>query len=371
MASSILWGNWQQSTAVLHVGPDMPTLASAPLATLVRSLFVALGEPEASAQIVATSLVDANLCGHDSHGVMRAPQYIGFLQSGTYTIAAPFQVLHETPAVLTADGGWGLGQVQAHRLIERLIPKATTLGVATGTLRNCGHIGRLGEYAEVAATRKLAFFAAVNSHGAGRRVAPPGGTQGRISTNPICLGVPTSGEPVILDFGTSAVAEGKVRVHQQKGEAVPEGWLLDSNGQPTTDPGVLYSEPRGSIVPFGGQQAYKGFGLGLLLDMLCGGLSGGRCSHPNDPMAGVGNAVVFQVFDPALFGGTDHFVQQATGLADYVRATPTVPGTQITLPGDPERQTKTSRLLSGIPIPDATWKLLTDAARQLNVTVTI
>lgn len=345
----------------------MPIFAHSPLTEFVSSLFAAAGVPTENAALVASSLVDANLCGHDSHGVMRVPQYLGFLQSGQYKADAPFTVLNETPAVVAADGGWGLGQVQAFRLLNKLIPKAKALGVASGTLRNCGHIGRLGEYAEAAAKEKLAFLAMVNSHGAGRRVAPPGGTQGRIGTNPICFGTPTSGDPVILDFGTSAVAEGKVRVHFQKGEPVPAGWLLDSDGNPTTDPAKLYATPSGSIVPFGGPQAYKGFGLGLLIDLLCGGLSGGRCANPNDPMAGIGNAVVFAAFDPQAFGGVDHFLGQTDGLTEFVRGTPTTPGQTITLPGDPERRTKAERLKSGISIPDGTWKLIADAATKLGV----
>jgi uncharacterized oxidoreductase len=347
----------------------MPTFLPAPLTGFVRSLFLAAGVPAESARIVADSLVDSNLCGHDSHGVMRVPQYIGFLKDGKYHADAPFTVLNETPAVLAADGGWGLGQVQAYRLLEQLKQKAKALGVASGSLRNCGHIGRLGEYAEAAAEERLALFAAVNSHGAGRRVSPPGGTEGRISTNPICIGVPTDTDPVILDFGTSTAAEGKVRVHFQKGEPVPEGWLIDHEGKPTTNPAVLYHEPRGSITPFGGLQAYKGFGLGLLLDMLCGGLSGGRCSNPDDPMAGIGNAVVFTLFDPAAFGGINHFLNQATGLSQFIRGCPTVPGAAITLPGDPERRTKSERKQSGISIPDGTWKLLADTASQLGVPV--
>jgi uncharacterized oxidoreductase len=347
----------------------MPTVAPAPLSAFVRSLFVAAGVPDDSAKVVAHSLVDSNLCGHDSHGVMRAPQYVGFIKSGQYQADAPFTILNETPAVVAADGGWGLGQVQAYRLMAKLLPKAKALGVASGTLRQCGHIGRLGEYAEAAAAEKLAFFAAVNSHGAGRRVAPPGGKEGRISTNPICFGCPTSSDPAILDFGTSAAAEGKVRVHFQKKEPTPAGWLVDHNGQPTTDPGVLYADPRGSIVPFGGDQMYKGFGLGLLLDMLCGGLSGGRCSNPGDPLAGVGNTVVFALFDPAAFGGTDHFLSQTTALAEYVRGCPTAEGKSITLPGDPERKCKAERSRTGVSIPDGTWKLLTDCAAEYGVEV--
>ena len=345
----------------------MPIFAAVELESFVHRLFVAAGIPAESAAIVAHSLVDANLCGHDSHGVMRAPQYVGFLKSGQYRANAPLETIRETPAVLATEGNWGLGQVQAHRLLNRLIPKAKTLGVAAGSIRNCGHIGRLGEYAEVAAEHKLAFFATVNSHGAGRRVAPPGGREGRISTNPICFGAPTSAEPVVLDFGTSAVAEGKVRVHHQMGIPTPEGWLTDAAGEPTTDPSVLYSSPSGSILPFGGAQAYKGFGLGLLLDLLAGGLSGGRCSNPNDPMAGVGNAVVFALFDPAAFGGTDEFLNQADGLTAYVRGCPTAPGATITLPGDPERNSKARRSHSGIEIPDGTWKLLSDCERELGM----
>ncbi len=348
----------------------MPTFSAAHLTAFTQSLFEAAGVPAADAAIVARSLVDANLCGHDSHGVIRIPQYIEALNKGTYQANVPLSVIHETPAILAADGNWGLGQVQAYRLLERLIPKARSLGIAAGTLRHCGHTGRLGEYAEFLAQQQLALLAAVNSHGAGRRVAPPGGKEGRISTNPICFGIPTSHAPVVLDFGTSAAAEGKVRVQFQKKQPTPEGWLIDHQGQPTTDPSVLYTEPRGSILPFGGAQAYKGFALGLVVDLLCGGLSGGACSHPAYPMTGHGNAAVFVVFNPALFGGLDHFLKETDGLTAYVRSCPTAPGVErITLPGDPERLSKEKRLAEGIPIPEGTWELIKQTAQQLQVAI--
>lgn len=346
----------------------MPTYSASALIDFANRLFITAGVPAEEAATVAHSLVDANLCGHDSHGILRAPQYVGFIQDGKYRPGAPLTILSETPAVIAADAGWGLGQVQSHRLLDQLIPRAHTLGIAAGSLRHSGHTGRLGEYAERAAREKLALFATVNSHGAGRRVAPPGGTAGRISTNPICLGVPTDGPPVVLDFGTSAAAEGKVRSYFQKGEPTPEGWLLDSAGKPTTDPSVLYQEPRGTILPFGGPQMYKGFGLGLLLDMLAGGLSGGSSSHPDAPMAGVGNTAVFTLFDPARFGGIDHFLQETTRLAAFVRGCPPAdPAQPITLPGDPERRTKEARLRDGIFIPDGTWELLRNCAEKLGV----
>jgi uncharacterized oxidoreductase len=348
----------------------VPTFPAEPLLNFSRTIFEAAGVPPDEADVVARSLVDANLCGHDSHGVMRVPQYVGFVREGHMVCGVPLTVLRETPAMFAADAGWGLGQVQAYRLLDKLLPKARALGIAGGTLRRCGHIGRLGEYAEWAAARGLAFFGTVNSHGSGRRVAPPGGTAGRISTNPLCLGAPTPGDPLVLDIGTSAVAEGKVRVNFQKGEPAPEGWLLDHEGKPTTDPATLYNEPRGTILPFGGPQAYKGFGLGLLLDALAGGLSGGQCSRPEAPLPGLGNSVVFTLFDIEYFGGADHFLSETGNLATFVRETPLATGVNaITLPGDPERLTKKKRLAEGIPIADGTWSQITKLAAELGVPV--
>jgi uncharacterized oxidoreductase len=236
-------------------------------------------------------------------------------------------------------------------------------------LKQCGHIGRLGEYAETATAAGFAFLATVNNHGYGRAVAPPGGTAGRIGTNPLCLGVPTAAEPVILDIGTSVCAEGKVRVSFNKGIPVPPGWLLDAEGRPTTDPGVLYREPRGTILPLGGTQAYKGFGLGLLLDMLAGGLSGAPCSRPEiGPRTA--NGVFFLLLDPASFAGADHFRKEVTTLAENVRSSPPAPGgNDITLPGDPERRARAARSRDGVPLDEGTWGQLTDLARRLKVTI--
>ncbi len=346
----------------------MPTFSAASLIDFSRQLFQSVRVPAEEADLVARSLVDANLVGHDSHGILRVPQYIQFLQEGKLHSNVPLTVLHETPALLSADAQWGLGQVQAHRLLERILPKARTLGVAVGTLRRCGHIGRLGEYAERAAAEGMALFATVNSHGSGRRVAPPGGIEGRISTNPLCLGAPTPTDPLVLDFGTSACAEGKVRVHYQKGEPVPEGWLLDAHGRPTTDPSVLYHEPRGTILPMGGSQAYKGFGLGFMLDLFAGGLSGGESSRPDRPLPGLGNSVVLILLSIEQLGGREHFLRTAHDLAEFVRSCPRAEGvSSIVLPGDPERNVRRQRQKEGIPIADGTWKLLTDLAQQLGV----
>jgi LDH2 family malate/lactate/ureidoglycolate dehydrogenase len=347
----------------------VPTFAAADLLTFARSLFEAAGVPTDEAAIVAQSLLGANLCGHDSHGVIRILQYLKFLDEGRLRTGVPLKVLHEAPAVVSADGQWGLGQVQAHRLLERLFPRARQAGLCAGTLKRCGHIGRLGEYAETAAAQGFVFMATVNNHGYGRGVAPPGGIESRIGTNPISLGSPTIQDPLVLDIGTSVVAEGKVRVAFNKGVPAPEGWLLDEHGQPTTDPGVLYREPRGSILPLGGTQSgYKGFGLGLLLDVFAGALSGAQCSHPDVPPQSA-NAVFFLVIDMEQFSGRDHFLGQVNALTEAVRATPRAPGvSEILLPGDPERRERAQRQASGIPLDEGTWKQLRELANGLGVT---
>jgi uncharacterized oxidoreductase len=352
-------------------GVLMPTYSSEKLTTFAEALFEASGVPAEEAAIVAHSLVDANLCGHDSHGLIRIPQYLAAIGDGRLKPGAPFTVVNETAAVMVVDGGRGLGQVQAHRLLARLVPRAQGLGLAAGTLKHCGHIGRLGEYAEAAAKQCMAFIATVNGHGFGRGVAPPGGIEARIGTNPLCLGAPTNSDPVVLDIGTSVCAEGKVRVAFNKGKPVPAGWLLDERGRPTTDPGVLYREPRGSILPLGGPQAYKGFGIGLLLDMFAGGLSGAPCSRPDAPNL-VANAVVFILLDIDQFAGARHFLHEVQTVAESVRTCPRVEGvSEILLPGDPERREKKKRLETGIPLDDGTWSQLVQVAGRLNVTVPV
>lgn len=352
----------------------MPTFLAPVLTEFAQKLFTAAGVPNEEASRVALSLVDSNLVGHDSHGVIRIPQYITALREGKLTTPAQWTVLNETPACLAVDGHWGLGQVLAYRLLEHLLPKVKALGVAAGTMRRSGHIGRLGEYGQWAAQHGLALFATVNSHGSGRRVSPPGGRAGRISTNPLCFAVPSTdpqtgdSHPLILDFSTSVVAEGKVRVHFQKGQPVPDGWLLDAEGQPTNDPAQLYAEKAGSIRPFGGSQEYKGFGLGLMMDIFAGALSGGECSRPDRPMPGLGNCVTMVLFDPQCFGGRETFLNNVHGLEEFIRSTPLAPqANEITLPGDPERRTFATRSQQGIEIPEGTWKLLTELATTLGV----
>ncbi|HBH53956.1 MAG TPA: dehydrogenase [Planctomycetaceae bacterium] len=348
----------------------MPVIPAETLTRFTESLFLAAGVSAQEAQTLATSLVGANLRGYDSHGVMRVPFYISAMKDGRVRPGTALQVERETPALLVCDAQWGLGQVLARELVERLIAKASQVGVAAGTLRQAAHIGRVGEYAEQAAAAGMAAIICANSHGSGQRVAPVGGIRGRLGTNPLSIGMPGGEQgPFILDFGTSATAEGKVRVKRIAGEKVPLGWILDPEGNPTTDPNQLYGNPPGSILPMGGDQAYKGFGLAFLIELLAGGLSGGKCSHPDAPPP-VGNDVLFVILDPRHLGGEEHLRQQIGILEPFVRTTPRKAGVdRVILPGDPERELLARRMREGLTLDDGNWNELVKLAGQLQVTV--
>ncbi len=346
----------------------MPVITRAALLDFARSLLSAGGADSEEAEIVSRSLVESNLRGHDSHGVMRIPFYLGRVKAGVLQAGSRLTIVHDAPASLVADGGWGFGQVVARELTEKLIERARETGAAVGTLRQSAHIGRLGEYAEMAAEQGMASLISANTHGAAQRVAPIGGIRPRLGTNPLCMGMPGGqAGPFVLDFGTSATAEGKVRVKKIAGQSVPEGWLIDPDGNPTTDPEKLYGDPPGTILPMGGNQAYKGFGLAFLIEMFCGALSGGQCAHENPP-APLGNCAFFLIIDPAQSGMAEHLHREVAALEQYVRDVPRKSDVQeITLPGDPERHTLAERTANGIPLDDGNWTALTNLAAELGV----
>ena len=345
----------------------MPIIFAEPLEKFATALLIAGGMQDDEARQVARSLVGANLRGHDSHGVMRIPGYLEQIKKGEVISGAALTICKETASTVVADGNWGLGQRQAARLMERLIEKATTAGVGIGTLIHSSHIGRLGEYCEQAADHGLVSMLMVNTHGYARRVAPPGGKAPRLGTNPIAFGVPHGKETMVLDFGTSVVAEGKVRVKKLAGENVPEGWLLDCEGQPTHDPATLYGQPPGTILPMGGSQGYKGFGLALMIEVFAGALSGGVCIRET-PVNPSGNCVFMMAIDPDHLGGGEHFAREVTALAEFVRDCPRIPGVdEILLPGDPERRTLAERQQQGIPFDDGNWGQLTTLGESLGI----
>ena len=346
----------------------MPHFTHERLHVITSTIFEAAGVPTDEAVLVADSLVDGNLCGHDSHGAVRIPQYITFMNDGKIVSGAPLIVVNETDATALLDGGWGFGQVQARRMGDIAVSKATAAGVATVSLYNCNHVGRLGEYLERIARLGFMVIGVVNNHGTGHITAPYGGWQPRLSTNPIAFAAPVAGgDPIVLDITTSVTAEGKIRVRKNKGEKVPEGWIMDNKGQFTTNAADLYTEPRGAVMPFGAEVAYKGFGLSMMVDILAGGLGAGGCSRPGPTR--LGNQFTVVVIDPARFSGRDHFTQQTAELVAHCKSSKLRDGfDEILVPGEPEARCRKQRLEAGIDIDDETWRQICDAARSVGAT---
>ena len=319
------------------------------------------GCPSEVAKQVSQSLVLANLCGHDSHGVVRIASYLENIEQGVLQPAAQLTVTNETDSLVVADAHHGFGQVQMPAIIERLATKATKQGVACGAMKRCGHIGQLSQWVEFAAHQGFAALLTVNDNGTLQAVAPPGGIRPTLSTNPISIATPSIPHPILVDISTSVVANGKILVAHQENKQVPNGWLRDQQGQPTTDPGVRYQDPPGSLNSTGG---YKGFGLGFLLDVLVSGLTGGYC--PPAPADAVpANNVLMVLWDPQHFQGAEHIVSEAVRLEKFVRGSPLLnEESPITLPHDRSRKTKEERCENGIPLGDEVYSQITQIANQ-------
>ena len=330
-------------------------------------LFRAAGAPAADAAAVARHLVDSNLCGHDSHGVVRAPGYLRAVSEGRTVPGAPLRLERDDGVTALLDGGWNFGQVVASRAMELACERARERGVSVVVAHRSAHAGRLGAYVEQAARLGLIGIVMANGHGGSPRVAPFGGAGARLATDPMAFGLPTDnpGAPLVLDMATSVAAEGKVRVARNAGRALPEGYLLDAAGGPTTDPAALYTSPPGALLPLGGEAGHKGFGLALVVEALAGALSPAGTTRPG---GGRGrNALFVMALDPERFSGRAAFEAALGGLAREVSGPPFREGSPgVLLPGEPERLARAERA-SGIALDEETWAQLEEAASEAGV----
>ena len=332
------------------------------LLELSAALIEAMGSPGEDALIVGRHLVEAQLAGHDSHGLIRLPQYHAHVLEGKVKPGARVELIRETPTTALLDGHYTWGQVTAMQAIKLGISKAEENGIAALSLRNCYHVGRVGVYPLAAAER--GFIAQVHCNGHGVcRVAPWGGTEPRLATNPIAIAIPTRAEPLLVDITTSVVAEGKVRVSRNAGRKIPEGWVLDSDGRPTTNPADLYE--GGTLLPLGGREGHKGYGLSIVVDLLGGALSGAGCGTMTEK---VGNGLFIQLTDPSCFCEREEFLDQVDRFTEYLKSSPLKEGVDdILLPGEPEQRTAARRRKQGIDIDDGTWGQLIELAGTLGV----
>jgi len=342
----------------------MPAVDAGKLQQLTRDIFVARGVPSGDAAWIAGLLVRANLRGHDSHGVIRVPHYVRAMKAGEVNPEPAIRVEVESPTLALLDGDLGFGQIVARRGIELAIAKARGQGLAAVTLKRTNHVGRLADYAEMAASEGLIGMLWVNAPMA-LNVAPWGGAARRLGTNPHAIAIPGRNGTVAmsLDFASSVIAEGKLKVKRNRGETVEPGIMLNGRGRPSTEPREFYADPPGSLLTMGG---HKGFGLSLAVEILAGILSGTGAARP-DP-GPVQNGTLMLCLDVGRFLPLEAFHAQVERLFTFVRSAPLAEGaTEILIPGEPEARTERERRAAGIPIDDETWRQLTACAAEVGV----
>jgi len=339
------------------------------LRRLTGALLEKTGSHPPEAKTVADHLVDANLAGHDSHGVGMLPHYMRNFKAGTLIPNRVPEVVSESGNFSVWDGRNGYGQVIARDAMGWATEAARRHGVAVHGLRNTHHIGRVGTYGEIAAAAGLVSIHFVNGNSGPPRVTPFRGREGRLSTNPICIAVPGTNDtpPVVLDMATSRIAIGKVRVAYNKGKPVVDGALISADGKPTTDPSVLYKEPHGAVQPFG---EHKGYALALIAELLAGAVVGAGTIQPANPRdRGILNGMLTVVIDPGRMASTDFLRTEIDALIAYMKATQAAdPALPVLVPGEPERIARTERIAGGIEIDDTTWIEIGEAAKSVGAT---
>lgn len=330
-------------------------------------LFLAAGSSGEEARLAADHLVGANLAGHDSHGVGMVPRYVNSLLEDGLQLNRRIEVPVDTGSMLICDGMRGLGQSVAHQAMALAIERARQHGVVAMGLRNAHHIGRVGHWAEQATAAGMVSVHFVNAIAFQVMVAPHRGAQPRFLTNPFTVGIPRpGGEPILLDFATSAIAQGKVRVAYNKKVEVPAGSLIDADGRPTRDPAVMFerrdgAQPSaddpaaglGALVTFA---EHKGYALALVCELLGAALTGGETAQPRNMPTNhaIWNNMFTLLFDPARLGSTELFGREMADYLAWVQSARAVDRDKpVLVPGDPERASRRERA-ARVPIDETT-----------------
>ncbi|MCU0889236.1 MAG: malate/lactate/ureidoglycolate dehydrogenase [Rubritepida sp.] len=354
---------------------DTTYIPAGELEGFVTRIFAAAGLDATESARVSEHLVGANLAGHDSHGVVRVPRYVEWYKAGFVLAGQRTSVVTDGGAFVLLDGHFGFGQTVAKQAAEFGIARARETGSCIVGLRNAGHIGRTGDYAEMAAAAGLISVHFVNVAGS-VLVAPFGGAERRFSTAPFSVGVPLPGGPVILDFATSLVAEGKVLVASNGGKKLPADALITADGQLSGDPHTLYGDypdvgPRnpangtGAIRAFG---EHKGSGLAFMCELLAGALTGNGTSGPVGERGRIANGMLSLYLSVQHFGDEAAFHAAAQDYLAWVKSCrPADPEAPVLAPGEPENMRRAERLVSGIPLPREAWQSILDTAASLGI----
>ncbi len=357
------------------MAPPAVLIPAATLDAFVAGIFREAGCDAAEAGRISSHLLGANLAGHDSHGVARVPRYVEWLKAGYVLAGQTAEAVTDGGCFALLDGKFGFGQTVAPQAVALGIERAKQHGIAVVGLRNAGHIGRVGEYAETAIAHGLISVHFVNVAGS-VLVAPFGGTERRFSTAPFSVGVPLPGRPLVLDFATSLVAEGKVLVASNGGKALPHDALIEPDGTLSGDPHTLYgpydqvgprnpSNGAGAIRAFG---EHKGSGLAFMCEMLAGALTGGGTSGPIEARGRIANGMLSFYVSPAHFGTRAEFEATGRAYVDWVLAcNPAAAGQAVLAPGDKEAATRADRLAHGVPLQPDTWEGIVQTGRALGL----
>lgn len=339
-----------------------------PLRDIVAEILRRGGSENAEAELVSKHLVDANLAGHDSHGVGMIPKYVEDLLAQLVKPNTRPSLVKDDGAVMVFDGGRGYGRPVGEEVMAAGLARCRDTGVVLLALRRCHHLGRIGAYGEQSIAAGLVSLHFVNVTDHLPLVAPFGGRDARFSTNPVCVAVPGTDttQPVVLDMATSRIAFGKVKVAHNAGRRVPEGSLIDADGEPTDDPNVMFTDPRGALLPVG---EHKGYGLALICDLLGGLLTGGGTMQPENPRSGgIVNNMLTVIIDPARLVNQAWLNAELDAVVAFVKSSrPGKPGGSVLVAGDPERNARSERQRNGIPLNDTTWEEILQAAEQVGV----
>ena len=343
----------------------MPKIAAERLSEIGRALFVAAGTPPAEAEIVGRHVVNANLAGHDSHGVIQIPTYIERIKVGHIVPGAPWEIVRESPTTTIVDGHWGFGYVVNERAMRLTIEKAQKANVAAATVFRQGHIGRLASYTLMAAQAGMIGLITADSGRSPKAVAPFGGREARLGTNPISIAMPSDLDgPLYLDMATSAAAAGKIALAVARNQPVPDGWIIGSDGKPTNDPRQL--RQGGALLPVGGSEGYKGYGLSVMVEILCGLLTG--LGFGVEPTGRHNDGCFMAVFKVDAFRPLVEFKKDIRDFVQYLKATKPAEGSSgVYYPGEIEHMREEDRRQNGIEVEDATWYKLRSLAESFGL----
>lgn len=343
----------------------MPVFTPEFLHNVAYHIYRAKGTPAEEAEVVATHQVKANLVGHDSHGVIHIPEYCERIDKGHIVPGAPFVIENDTPTTAVINGNWGFGFVVTEKATRMVIEKARSQGVGAITVHFQSHIGRLGDYTTMIAQEGMIGMITADSGAGPKAVAPFGGRARRLGTNPICFGIPSDLEgQVLLDMATSAVAAGKISLARNRNEKVPVGWIIDKDGNPTTDPNDYPA--GGAILPVGADQGHKGYGLSFVVEIFSGLLTG--LGFGIDPRARHNDGVFVVAFDVERFRPLAQFKNDVKEFAEFVKTSPPAAGfSEVLYPGEIEYKTELKRRAEGIFVEDETWHQITELMKELKV----